>query len=175
MQRWLVALAIFGACKGKQLEWEPQAITKIEMPPLTFDIPPGWRDITESAQPELAGIMHSLGPDAHMIVRERDTNTDTSIAFMWADTGPTVTCAQIVDAMVAQGTEIKIDKSSVVAETFGTDAGCSYHYSDASSVGMSWMRLHGGKFFTLQCMHESRGDADADATCTRLATALKAQ
>jgi hypothetical protein len=176
MRSWfVVALFSLGACKGNKLEWKPQVLTKINAGSLSFDIPSGWRDISESAMPELANITRTLGSDAHMIVRASDTNTDTNIAFMWADTGPNVTCEQIVDAIVAQGTEIKIDKSTVVSETFGADSGCSYHFRDESSVGQSWMRMHGGKFFTLQCLHESRGDADADAVCTRLAAALKAQ
>jgi len=176
--RFVVALAlvvVVAACKGNKLQWKPQVLTKITAGSLSFDIPSGWRDISESAMPELATITHTLGPAAHMIVRANDTNTDTNIAFMWADTGPNVTCEQIVDAIVAQGSEIKIDKSTVATETFGTDSGCSYHFRDESSVGMSWMRMHGGKFFTLQCLHESRGDADADAVCARLAAALKAQ
>jgi hypothetical protein len=171
----VVALLSLGACKGSKLEWKPQVLTKVTAGSLTFEIPAGWRDISESSMPELAGITRTLGPNAHMIVRANDTNTDTNIAFMWADTGPNVTCEQIVDAIAAQGSEIKIDRSTVKAEAFGTDSGCSYHFRDASSVGTSWMRMHGAKFFTLQCLHESRGDADADRVCTQLAAALKAQ
>jgi hypothetical protein len=173
MRTWLVAAMVLGACKAKPLQWTPQVLTKVDLAPFSFDIPPGWRDISESADPELAHITRSLGAEAHLIVRATDTNTDTNIAFMWADSGTSVTCDSLVDAMASMGGDI--DRASLVAEQFGTDTGCSFHFKDDKEVGMSWIRMRGARFFTLQCLHGKSGDADADATCTRLAAALKAQ
>jgi hypothetical protein len=166
-------LLVLVACSAKKLEWKPQVLTKIDMTPFMFDIPKGWRDISESATPEVAAV-HLTG-GSHAIVREDAVNTDATISFLWANAPRSATCMQIVDAMAAQSSAIKIDTTSEVAVPFGKDDGCTYQFKTDDIIGTAWLRLQGMRFFMIQCLHPEKGDADADATCKHLIDVLQKQ
>ena len=173
----LAATAMAAACSKDKLEWKEHVLTRIEVGPFAFDIPRGWRDTSESADPQLARITRRLGPDAHMIVRENASDTDTNIAFMWTEaSGGRFTCEQFVAAMgMMTSSDEKIDPDSVTSEELGDDLLCSFRMSIGKAVGQLWIRLRGTYYLTLQCTHLRSGDRDADADCTQLVHALRAQ
>lgn len=172
--RWFAIVALVAGCRGEKLKWNEQKLVAIDSGPFHFDIPTGWRDLSESQDLQLAHMARRLG-DAHLIVRQNDTNTDTNIAFMWSELVGKPTCEQFIAAMETQAGAPKFDRASLVSETFGDDPGCSYAFTDEGSEGRAVLRMHGRSFLTIQEMHTKRGDTDADATFGRFIAALKSQ
>src|SRR6185295_18544025 len=81
-----VALALLALCACKdKLQWNDRVIAAITEGPFRFDVPAGWRDLSESQDPVLAHMSRRADATAHIFVRENDSNTDTNIAFMWTD------------------------------------------------------------------------------------------
>ncbi len=173
MRAWLLVLLATAGCKDDKLKWKAQVLTSIQVGTLKFEIPKGWRDLSESADPQLANITRRLGADteAHILVREDAKDTESNISFMLADLAGAPSCDQWAAAMDLQGGP-KIDHSTLRERTYGAESGCSFHLTDGGTAGRMFLRFQPPKFVTLQCLRPGSGDANLDATCDRMAEAL---
>src|SRR5262245_43654796 len=119
---WLV---VAPACKEK-LGWNEHKLHSFEIGGIKFEIPKGWRDLSESADPRLARMTRRLGSDteAHIIVREDASNTDVNISFMVAELVGEPTCDQFAAAMDGGG--LHADRSTALTQQYGSDRGCSF-------------------------------------------------
>jgi hypothetical protein len=173
----LLATVCGVGCKSKSLEWKAHTIKTVSIGGLTFDIPKGWRHLSESANPKLAGMTTRLGAatEAHIIVRESASNTDSTIAFMLADLVGSPTCEQWVAAMELQKGGPRVDHDSILPQDWGGQRGCSFRVTEGELAGKIHIRFRGAKFVTLQCMRPKSGDDDADGVCGDLVAAMHAQ
>jgi len=172
--RILLICAVVLGCSDK-LQWKEHKLHTVEIGGLRFEIPKGWRDLSESTDPKLARVTRRLGSDAdaHMIVRESDPNTNTNISFMLAELVGAPTCDQWAAAMAMRGG--KIERQTVLSKPYGTDRGCSFWIKEGKSDGKIFIRFRGDKFVTLQCLWPAQGDTNAMKTCDDLETVLAAQ
>jgi hypothetical protein len=168
----LLLLALAG-CKDK-LSWNAHAITQIAEGPFKFQVPPPWRDLTESADPGLARLPRRADATAHIIVRENDSNTDSNIAFMWTDTSRSVTCEALM-LTIDRLSGGNVDRSSLRSETMGGDLACTFRSTDEDSDVTTWLRIHGDHMLTLACLRPHKGDSNLDQWCQHYADELRAQ
>jgi hypothetical protein len=171
MRAWpLVILVLLALGCKKELEWFPQQITKITEGPYTFDVPAGWRDLTECRDPDLSRMARRADDSAHILVREHATNTDSNIALMWTEIVAPITCQQFFAQLArAEG----IDAKSFSAKPVGSDELCAFRMKDDELEGAGHVRMHGKAYVTIQCLRPHGGDADLDATCSRFAATLE--
>ena len=169
MRTWPIFLIALG-CRH-ELEWFPQQITKVTEGPYTFDVPAGWRDLTECRDPDLSRMARRADDSAHILVREHDKNTDSNIAVMWTEIPRPITCQQFfVPLAQADGIDVK----SFTAKPVGSDELCAFRMKDGDLAGEGHVRMHGKAYVTLQCLRPQSGDADLDAMCARFAASLAA-
>ena len=168
----LVILAALCACKAK-LEWNEKAITRIDEGPFAFSVPGGIRDTTESKDFGLAHIARRADKTAHILVREDDSNADSSISFMWTDTSSKVTCDTLQIGLEAAGGTY--DRDATRSEKIRNDTTCMFKGSDDDSDVTTWIRVHGDHMLTLACIRPKKGDRNLDQWCERYVAELRAQ
>ena len=161
------------ACKDK-LSWNAHVITQITEGPFKFQIPPPWRDLTESSDPGLARLPRRADASAHLIVRENDTNTDTNIAFMWTFASKGASCETVMLELDHQSNG-GVDRAGAKQESMAGDPTCTFRFGEDDVAGVEWLRFHGDHMLTIQCMHLKKGDANADQWCDHFAAELRAQ
>ena len=170
----LVVVVAIPGCKGDRLKWNPHVLTKLTVGPYPLDIPPGWRDLSEAQDLQLAHLARRADASAHIIVREDATDADSNIAVMWTEVARPITCAAFFAAFDQMGESTAgIDRATLHATPLGADELCTFHMTDQGTVGTGHVRMHGKGYATLQCTHSKHGDAGNDATCETLRAALE--
>jgi hypothetical protein len=171
----LVGVLVLVACESKaKLKWKAQELSSAELGPFTIKYPQGWRDLRESADPSLERLGKRAGENAHVLVREGDTNTDTNIALDW--NGPIENFNAVTCDAFAKGMAVAGEPPGDVQEVpFGTDRGCQWELTDGGSNVRMWTRFHGDNFAVIACLRPKKGDDDADEACARVVEALQRQ